>query len=152
MEAVRLIEATRTALAQCAAPHGVLAEAWQAQALAEAVGSHLALGGPHAVRADALGLREAGARACRALHARGRCAASIRAARLTTMHDPRDALTALSALLAEVGTALFGAAVAAQEETLYWQCVEAIDAADESGDRAAALLRRFAVPEPGGVG
>lgn len=152
MEAVRLIEATRTALTQCAAPHGVVAEAWQAQALAEAVGSHLALGGPHAVRADALGLREAGARACRALHAPGRCAGSIRAARLTTVHDPRGALTALSALLAEVGTALFGAAVAAQEEALYWQCVEAIDAADESGDRAVALLRRFAVPEPGGVG
>lgn len=152
MEALRLIEATRTALAQCVTPHGVAAEAWQAQALAEAVGGHLALGGPHAVRAEARGLCESGARACRALHAPGRCAGTIRAARLTTMHDVRGALTELAALLAEVGTALFGAAVAAREEALYWQCVEAIDAADESGDRAAALLRRLAVPEPGGVG
>ncbi len=152
MEAVRLIEATRSALAQCAALHGVLVEAWQAQALAEAVGGHLALRGPHAVRADALGLREAGARACRALHAPGRCAGSIRAARLTTLHDLHGALSELSTLLAEVGAALFGAAVTAQEESLYWQCVEAIDAADESGDRVTAVLRRLAVPEPGGVG
>lgn len=152
MEAVRLIEATRSALAQCAVLPGVLVEAWQAQALAEAVGGHLALRSPHAARAEALGLREAGARACRALHAPGRCAGSIRAARLTTLHDPRGALTELCALLSEVGAALFGAAVTAHEEALYWQCVEAIDAADESGDRAAALLRRLAVPEPGGVG
>jgi hypothetical protein len=152
MEAVRLIEATRAALAQCAALHGVLVEAWQAQALAEAVGGHLALSGPHTVRAEALGLREAGAHACRALHAPGRCAGSIRAARLTTLHDPRVALSDLAALLAEVGAALFGVAVTAQEEALYWQCVEAIDAADESGDRVAAVLRRLAVREPGGVG
>jgi hypothetical protein len=152
MEAVRLIEETRAALVRCAALHGVLVEAWQAQALTEAVGGHLTLSGPHAVRAEALGLRLAGARACRALHAPGRCAGSIRAARLTTLHDPREALSALSVLLAEVGAALFGAAVTAQEEALYWQCVEAIDAADESGDRVVAVLRRLAVPEPGGVG
>lgn len=154
MEAARLIEATRTALAQSGTLHGIVTEAWQAQALAEAVGSHLALGGPHSVRAEALGLRDAGARACRALHAPGRCAGtgSIRAARLTTLHDLRGALGRLSALLGEVGAALFGAAVAAEDEALYWQCVEAIDAADDSGDRVAAILRALSVPEPGGVG
>jgi hypothetical protein len=152
MEAARLIEATSAALAQCATLPGVVAEAWQAQALVEAVGSHLVLSGPQSARGEALGLRDAGARACRALHVPGRCTGGIRAARLTTLHDPRAALARLSELLGEVGAALVGAAVTAEEAALYWQCVEAIDAADESGDRVAAVLRRLSVPEPGGVG
>ncbi len=38
-----------------------------------------------------------------------------------------------------------GVACATDEEGLYWQCIEAIDATDESGDRVRGMLRRLAV-------
>ncbi|NYV79025.1 DUF6099 family protein, partial [Streptomyces sp. UH6] len=46
MDAARLIEAGRRALAVSEEPQAVLAEVWQAHALAQAVGSRLAVSGP----------------------------------------------------------------------------------------------------------
>ncbi|GEB52370.1 MULTISPECIES: DUF6099 family protein [Streptomyces] len=151
MDAVRLITATRQALAACADVPDIVAEAWQAQALAEAVGSHLAVNGPPAVRAEALGLSEVGGRATGARHHPAARSGGLRAARLCSVKDPRRTLDELGALLAEAGVALVGVAVSAEDETLYWQCMEAIDAADESGDRVAAILRALALPERGSV-
>jgi hypothetical protein len=51
----------------------------------------------------------------------------------------------LGGLLGEVGIALVGIASAADEEATYWQCMEAIDAADESRDRVLEMLRRLPV-------
>jgi hypothetical protein len=149
MEAVRLIEATRQALARSDAVPDIVAEAWQTQALVEAVGIHLALKGPPALRAEALGLSEAGKRGCHSLRLDGQEGAVVRAARLSVVRDPGPALLALSRLLREAGTALVAVAVGAEEEWLYWQCIEAIDAADESGDRVAGVLRSMALPERG---
>lgn len=151
MDAVPLIEATRQALARCRAMPETVGEAWQAQALVEAVGSLLAMSGPPAVRAEALDLREAGRRGCGGLHHELRATGTVRADGLTRVEEPRRTLAALAGLLGESGVALVGVAVSAAEEGLYWQCIEAIDAADESRDRITGLLRGLTLPERGGV-
>ncbi|OEU86450.1 hypothetical protein DB35_10095 [Streptomyces abyssalis] len=155
MDAVHLIKATRHALAECESVEDIIAESWQVQALAGAIGSHLAAGGPQSVRVEALGLSEAGARACRACAPSGLPAGEVceahdaRADRLSQIQDAKCALSDLSGLLAEAGVALVLVAVTAREEGLYWQCIEAIDAADESQDRVSAILRRLEVQEHG---
>ncbi|MEV6684923.1 DUF6099 family protein [Streptomyces sp. NPDC051578] len=156
MDAVRLIAAGRHALAQSGAAWDIVGEAWQAQALTQGIGSWLAVSGPPELRAEARGLGEAGGRGCGLLD---RAAAvggegSVpdyppRAAQLTEVADPRQALLGLQALLGEVGIALVGVACGTDDETLYWQCIESIDAADESSDRVRALLRRISVRERG---
>ncbi|GGT19020.1 DUF6099 family protein [Streptomyces purpureus] len=148
MEAERLIAVGRHALAQSRDALDIVAEAWQAQALAQAVGSHLALGGPQELRGEARGLSEIGGARGPLDHPALRTG-GLRAAQLTGVGDARIALTALSALLGEVGIALVGVACATDEEGLYWQCIEAIDAADESNDRVRGMLRRLAVRERG---
>ncbi|MER5973192.1 DUF6099 family protein [Streptomyces sp. NPDC002055] len=143
MDAVRLIGATRHALAQSRAAEEIVAEAWQAQALAQAVGSHLALHGPPELRSRAHGLSESGGRACGVLRLPGQREGGVRAAQLSGLKDPRSVLLALGALLGEVGIELVGVACSADEEALYWQCIEAIDATDEAGDRVHGLLRQL---------
>ncbi|MFF0749621.1 DUF6099 family protein [Streptomyces sp. NPDC004267] len=144
MEAERLIASGRHALAESRTALDIVAEAWQAQALAQAIGSHLALGGPLELRGEARGLGEAvggrGALDHPALRTGG-----LRAVQLTAVGDARTALTALGALLGEVGIALVGVACATDEEGLYWQCIEAMDAADEANDRVRAMLRRLSL-------
>lgn len=146
MEAERLIAAGRHALAESRVALDIVAEAWQAQALAQAIGSHLALCGPMELRSEARGLSEIGGGRGVVEHPALRTGGP-RAAQLTALGDPRAALIALGALLGEVGIALVGVACATDEEGLYWQCIEAIDAADEAGDRVRAMLRRLAVRE-----
>ncbi|MFI0985717.1 DUF6099 family protein [Streptomyces exfoliatus] len=138
MEAERLIALGRHALAESGTAQGIVAEAWQAQALAQAIGNHLALCGPQELRGEARGLSEIGE-----YQAWG--SDGPRAAQLSEVADPQGSLTALGELLGEVGIALVGVAVATDEEGLYWQCIEAIDAADESSDRVRGMLRRLAV-------
>ncbi|PWS49859.1 hypothetical protein DKT74_00005, partial [Streptomyces sp. ZEA17I] len=58
MEAERLIESGRRALAESRGALEVMAEAWQAQALARTVGSRLALLGPMELRGEARALGE----------------------------------------------------------------------------------------------
>ncbi|MEV4944798.1 DUF6099 family protein [Streptomyces sp. NPDC053755] len=144
MDAERLIATGRHALAQSRTALDIVAEAWQTQALAQAIGSHLALCGPLELRGEARGLSEIGGVRGTVDHAVVRTGGP-RAAQLTEVGDACAALTALSALLGEVGIALVGVACATDEEGLYWQCIEAIDAADESNDRVCGMLRRIAV-------
>ncbi|MBT2440178.1 hypothetical protein J7E93_08625 [Streptomyces sp. ISL-36] len=146
MEAERLIAMGRHALAQSRTALDIVAEAWQAQALAQAIGSQLALCGPLEVRGEARGLSEIGCGRGVIDHPVLRTGGP-RAAQLTEVGDARGALTALGALLGEVGIALVGVACVTDEEGLYWQCIEAIDAADESNDRVRGMLRRLAVRE-----
>ncbi|MBT2383755.1 DUF6099 family protein [Streptomyces sp. ISL-11] len=146
MDAMRLIGATRTSLAQAREVQDIVIEAWQTQALAGAIGSHLAIHGPFEARAAAGGLGEAGARASGALRQTLR-AGAVRAAQLTEVRDPWSALAGLCGLLGEAGIALVGVACASDEDALYWQCIEAIDAADETSDRVRWLQRRLALRE-----
>lgn len=155
MDAVRLIAAGRHALAQSGAAWDIVGEAWQAQALTQGIGSWLAVTGPPELRAEARGLGEAGGRGCGLLDSPAvRGGGGVpdyppRAAQLTEVRDVRQALLGLQALLGEVGIALVGVACGTDEEALYWQCIESIDAADESSDRVRALLRRISVRERG---
>ncbi|WP_308290625.1 DUF6099 family protein [Streptomyces marispadix] len=149
---MHLIKATRHALAECESVEEIVAESWQVQALAGAIGSHLAAYGPQSVRSEALGLSEAGTQARRSGTGSGmRISESreARADRLSQIQDPKCALSDLSGLLAETGVALVLVAVTAREEGLYWQCIEAIDAADESEDRVSGILRRLEAHEHG---
>ncbi|MFD7613211.1 DUF6099 family protein [Streptomyces sp. NPDC059828] len=155
MEAERLISAGRHALAQCRDALQVVTEAWEAQALAQVIGSQLALCGPKELRGEARALGEGGGRGggpASPIDVPLLRAGSPRAAQLTAVSDPLRALTLLSALLGEVGIALVGVACGTDEEGLYWQCIEAIDATDESGDRVRAMLRRLSAHESGRVG
>ncbi|MFI6122089.1 DUF6099 family protein [Streptomyces sp. NPDC051064] len=147
MEAERLIESGRSALAGSRGVPAVMAEAWQAQALARAVGGRLARCGPAELRAEARELSETCALGSAVLDHPMVPAGGVRASQLTEVdHVPR-VLAALALLLGEAGIALVGVACGTEEEGLYWQCIEAIDAVDESVDRVHGMLRRLAEQE-----
>ncbi|MCN9242955.1 DUF6099 family protein [Streptomyces sp. RY43-2] len=147
MDAVRLITASRDALAGSGDETKIMAEAWQAYALAQAIGSRLAVSGPPQLRGEALGLTELAGRGCGVLDTPCVDVADLRAAQLTDLGDAHKALLDLGALLVELGMALVAVASAADDESTYWQCMEAIDAADESRDRVREMLRRLAAKE-----
>ncbi|KUO12398.1 DUF6099 family protein [Streptomyces sp. DSM 15324] len=147
MDAVRLILTSRRALAGSAGRAEILTEVWQAQALAQAIGSRLAVSGPPELRGEALGLTELAGRGCGVLEAPDLDHADLLAARLTALEDARASLLDLGALLGEVGIALVALASAADDQGTYWQCMEAIDAADESRDRVLEMLRKLAARE-----
>ncbi|MFF3753424.1 DUF6099 family protein [Streptomyces sp. NPDC002018] len=147
MDAERLIGVSRHALAGSADALDVIAEAWQAQALARAIGSRLALSGPQELRGEARELGEGDGRGWGLPDQPGLRRGGIRAGQLTGVLDARGALAGLGELLGEVGIALVAVACATDEEGLYWQCIEAIDAADESSDRVGGMLRRLSARE-----
>ncbi|MCM2425649.1 DUF6099 family protein [Streptomyces sp. RKAG337] len=144
MDAVRLILATRHALEQAWQVEDLITEAWQAQALAEAVGGHLALHGTAELRAAGLSVCETGGgRVCGPTGLSGLPGVrpeTVRASILTGVREPARALTELRDLLSELGAALVGLACSAEEEAVYWQCIDAMDAAEDSKDRVCALL------------
>lgn len=144
MDAVRLIVTSRRALAGSGGTPEMLTEVWQAQALAQAIGSRLAVAGPPELRGEALGLTELAGRGCGVLDTPRLATEDLRAAQLTELGDARQALVCLGGLLGEVGMALVGLACASDDESTYWQCMESIDAADESRDRVQQMLRRLA--------
>lgn len=145
MDAVRIIAANRRGLAQARTVQEVIVEAWQAQVLAEAIGSRLAISGPYEVRSRARGLGDAGGRFSGGLLCPATRTEGLRAAQLSDMRDVKAALTALTALLREVCEALVNVVCAADEEGMYWTCVEAMDTADESRDRVAGILEKLEV-------
>ncbi|MBQ0825216.1 DUF6099 family protein [Streptomyces tagetis] len=144
MDAVRLIVTSGRALAAGREVPDILTEVWQAQALAQAIGSRLAVSGPPELRGEALGLTELAGRGCGVLRLPDRAPEEPRAAQLTELGDARQALIRLGTLLGETGIALVGIACAADDEATYWSCLEAIDAADESRDRVLEMLRKLA--------
>ncbi|WP_069169285.1 DUF6099 family protein [Streptomyces griseus] len=147
MEAERLIEDGRRSLAASRGAPAVMTEAWQAQALARAVGGQLVRCGPAELRTDARGLSEIGAAGAPVLDHPMVPAGGVRATRLTEVADIPRTLDVLALLLGEVGIALVGVACGTEEEGLYWQCIEAIDAVDESVDRVQGMQRRLAEQE-----
>lgn len=146
MDALRLIEISGRALRQSEEETEVarvVAEAWQIQALAQAIGSRIALGGPPDLRGEATALSETGGGVA-GLPDHPAVRGGPRAVQLTEVARPEAVLTALLGLLGDVGIALVQVACATDDEGLYWQCIETIDAADESSDRIRAMLRRLA--------
>ncbi|MGW1539856.1 DUF6099 family protein [Streptomyces sp. NPDC002309] len=147
MDAVRLILTSRRALTGGGEVSEIMTEVWQAQSLAQAIGSRLAVFGPPELRGEALGLTELAGRGCGVLDAPQLAPGELRAAQLTELGDARQALLHLGSLLGEVGIALVGITCAAPDDGTYWQCMEAIDAADESRDRVREMLRKLAARE-----
>ncbi|ANZ15745.1 DUF6099 family protein [Streptomyces noursei] len=145
MDAVRIIAASRRSLAQTNTVHDVLVEAWQAQALAEAIGSHLAIFGPYEVRSRARGLGDASGRFSGGLLCSTATTDGLRAAQLTEIRDVKAVLVGLCQLLREVCEALVAVVISAEEEGMYWTCVEAMDTADESRDHATGILEKLEV-------
>src|SRR5438309_6537083 len=131
MDAARLIAAIRHALAQGLDARSIVEEAWQAHALAEAIVGLLARHATPEVSAPARALTHAAAHACDASRHPGPCSRRLRATGLTGVRDPTQALRHLLAILTEVGTALAAIACTTEEELVYWQCIDAVDATDE---------------------
>ncbi|MEV7599977.1 DUF6099 family protein [Kitasatospora sp. NPDC089797] len=144
MEALRLIRTARHALAEARHVPDVLAEARQAVLLTEAVGA-LLTESEEDDDLPGLGrqLSEAGAHAAVCL---GRSVTSSslvnggRAGRLTDLGEPVVALGALDDLLREVGETLVVLACGADTESLYWACIDGVDAVSECKDVTARLL------------
>ncbi|MEZ3183016.1 hypothetical protein KYY02_31460 [Streptomyces pimonensis] len=143
MDAVRLIVTSRRSLAAGGGVRELLAEVWRAQALAQAIGSRLAVVGPPELRGEALGLTELAGRGCGVLDTPELGPDELCAARLTELGEPCPVLMHLGGLLGEVGITLVGIACSADDEATYWQCMEAIDAADESRDRVLEMIRKL---------
>lgn len=145
MDAVRLVRATGRALREAGGVEDLIAEAWQAQTLAEAVSGHVALHGTPEIRAAGLSVCRTDGSICGAPGPPGVSAAVVvRAAMLTGAREPAVALRELRDLLTEAGEALVSAACSTEDETLYWRCIDAVDAADDSKDRVVGLLGALA--------
>lgn len=69
----------------------------------------------------------------------------LRAAQLSEVRDAKAALTGLCLLLREVCEALVAVVLLADEDGMYWTCVEAMDTVDESRDRVAGILEKLEV-------
>ncbi|MFI1826112.1 DUF6099 family protein [Streptomyces sp. NPDC020412] len=150
MDAERLIDMSRLALARTRVVSEVVIEAWQAQLLAQAIGGQLAASGPPELGRDALGLGEIDGPGAGSAEHLGVLRGRTRAAGLTGVEDPRETLLALGALLVDVGVALISVACATDEDGLYWHCIRAMDAADESADRVRSMLHRLSAKDLAG--
>jgi Family of unknown function (DUF6099) len=130
MDAARLVAEAERTMRGCPRPEDVIAEAWQAYELTEAVAQLLAdragggCGHPRPVR-----------------ERQGSGAGPPRAARLTGVRDAAGTLRALRVLLGEIGLALVGLTGSAEDESGYWSCVDALDAVDEAKERLRALTQ-----------
>lgn len=114
MDAARLVAEGERVMRGRPQPEQVIAEAWQAYELTEAVGRFLGTSGG---------------------------ADPPRAARLSGVRDPTGTLRALRLLLGEIGRALVDLTGSADDVAAYGQCIEALDAVDEAKDRVRALIR-----------
>lgn len=181
MDAARLVAEAERVMRGAPQPEQVIAEAWQAFELAEAMSrligadrpgaggegcgggscagdghgsGSVGSGGPGGLGESAVRERGAAerpvARAGPAPVVTGTGAGPPRAARLTGVRDPAGTVRALRVLLGEIGLALVDATCAAEDETAYWLCIEALDAVDEAKEQAGQLAR-FAGGEGGSV-
>ncbi|WP_225849398.1 DUF6099 family protein [Streptomyces sp. HPF1205] len=147
MDAARLVARAEEALRRDRRPETVVAEAWQAYELTEAVGRLLTADRDGHAKADTgPGESVAGAdhawpvvRAGPALAGVAADASPPRVVRLTSVRDPAGTLHALRVLLGEIGLALVDMACTAEDEAAYWLCIEALDAVDDAKDRVREL-------------
>ncbi|MET9614083.1 DUF6099 family protein [Kitasatospora indigofera] len=156
MDALRLIKTARHAMAEARDVPDVLLEAWQAGLLTEAVGSRLAERGDGEVAALGQLLSEAGAQVASCLEpspesaAAGDFGSSGRASRLTDLGDLDPLLEELARLLHDTTETLVVLACGADAESLYWTCIDGVDAGSECKDLVAELHRAVRRLDPGG--
>ncbi|WP_157597457.1 DUF6099 family protein [Streptacidiphilus rugosus] len=159
MDALRLIKANRHALAEARTAADVVVEAWQACRMVESVAQTAALalteraleGGGCGPVEIARALAEAGAHAAECI---GRPpdepVTGERAARLSELADVGAALRELRLLIQEASESLLVVACGADEQELYWSCVDGVDAAFQARELLTELLR--AIDEETGPG
>ncbi|MFF7155165.1 DUF6099 family protein [Streptomyces sp. NPDC008139] len=128
MDAARLVAQAERVMSRSPQPDDVIAEAWQAFELTEAVGRLLTADHERPVVRAGPGP---------VVGASG--GDPPRAARLTGVRDPHGTLRALRTLLGEIGLSLVAITCTAEDEAAYWNCIEALDAVDEAKDRVRAL-------------
>ncbi|MFJ5232046.1 DUF6099 family protein [Kitasatospora sp. NPDC088391] len=153
MEALRLIKTVRHALAEARAASDILHEAWQSGLIAEAVGARIADhdGEEFATLGQLLG--EAGAHTASCLRQppepglddppggfAGWSGPGL-VERLTEIGELEPVLVELAALLDEMRESLVVLACGADTESLYWSCIDGLDAGSECRDLVAELLR-----------
>ncbi|GAA2155229.1 hypothetical protein GCM10009760_54950 [Kitasatospora kazusensis] len=162
MDALRLIKTARHALAEARTVPDALTEAWQAGLLTEAVGARIAERDTGEVGALGQLLCDAGAHAVSCLDqpptgpapqdgvrpdwsredwSRADWSGTGRAARLGEVGDLEPALEELGRLLHDVAETLVVLACGAETESLYWRCIDGVDAGSECKDLVAELLR-----------
>ena len=152
MDALRLIKSTRHGLTEARSVPQVLAEAWQACALVEAVAMVVALELTELAVRDGAGC--GAAEIARAVaEAAGHAAVCVgrppdddgvgpsRAERLTVLVELAVTVRELRILVQETAEALIVLACGATEQELYWRCIDSVDAAAECQDLATQLLR-----------
>ncbi|MFE3109552.1 DUF6099 family protein [Kitasatospora indigofera] len=156
MDALRLIKTARHAMAEARDVPDVLLEAWQAGLLTEAVGSRLAERGDGEVAALGQLLSEAGAQVASCLEPSPESAAAAdfgssgRASRLTDLGELDPLLEELARLLHDATETLVVLACGADAESLYWTCIDGVDAGSECKDLVAELHRAVRGPDPAG--
>ena len=151
MDALRLIKSTRHGLGEARSVAQVLAEAWQACALVEAVALGVALeltelagqGGDGCGRTEiARAVAEAAGHAAACVgQPPDDGAGPSRAERLSVLTDLGGTVRELRILVQETAEAMIVLACGATEQELYWRCIDSVDAAAECQDLATQLLR-----------
>ncbi|MFB6892826.1 DUF6099 family protein [Kitasatospora sp. NPDC056327] len=160
MEALRLIKTARHALAETRNVPEVLAEARQAALLAEAVGSRLGRSGePELCGLGQLLAESATHAVCSLDHSAGDVSVVSafgpggRARRLGDLGELGPMLDELGGLLGDIGETLVVLACGADTESLYWACIDAVDAGAECTQVVGQLrdaVRRLAGERPEG--
>ncbi|MFJ5923644.1 DUF6099 family protein [Kitasatospora sp. NPDC092948] len=172
MEALRLIKTVRHALAEARATADILHQAWQSGLLTETVGARIADHEGEEFATLGQLLSEAGSHAASCLrhppdrgpygsggllgdgpvNGLGDWSGPPLVERLTELGELEPVLTELAELLAEAGESLVVLACGAETESLYWACIDGLDANSECRDLVAELLReRRRVEAPDGL-
>ncbi|MGW2253997.1 DUF6099 family protein [Kitasatospora sp. NPDC001660] len=142
MEALRLIKTARHALVEARHVPDVLAEARQAALLTEAVGARLGELDDEELAGLGRELSEAGAHASVCLDrsmVRAAVLSGGRAGRFGELGELEVMLEALDGLLRELGETLVVLACGADTESVYWTCIDTVDAVAECKDLVARL-------------
>ncbi len=158
MEALRLIKTARHALAETRNVPDVLGEARQAALLTEAVATRLARSGEEELSGLGQLLAEAATHAACCLDHPEEGASAVaafgpggRARRLTELGELGPMLDGLGVLLRDVGETLVVLACGADTESLYWACIDGVDAGAECTqlvDQLRDAVRRRAGERP----
>lgn len=146
MDAQRVIKTARHALAEARTVPDALSEAWQAGLLTEAIGARIAEQDIGEVGALGQLLCDAGGHAASCLEPPPDESGELggnRVERLGELGEIEPVLRELGLLLHEAAETLVVLACGADSESLYWRCIDGVDAGAECKDVVAELLRTF---------
>ncbi|GLW72166.1 hypothetical protein Kpho02_44650 [Kitasatospora phosalacinea] len=157
MEALRLIKTVRHALAEARTTGDILHEAWQSGLLTEAVGARIADHDEEAIATLGQLLCEAGAHTASCLRqppepglddlpggpvgVYPEWTGPTLVERFGALGELEPVLAELALLLGDANESLVVLACGADTESLYWSCIDGLDAGSECRDLVARLLR-----------